>query len=454
MRIPDFARRTLGIGGAAALLSGCGGLQGLTGQAVSAQRLAPPPSNSAGEHVLYRFKGGRDGSRSYAALLDVNGTLFGTTAGTIFSIETSGLGYKVLHRYPKSGKGGVWPLDLAYTNGELYGTTAYGGNFSRRDGQHKPATDCPRTVINGCGTIFKMDPSGSPYNILYRFARAPGGIQPTTALLDVNGRFYGATGEGGTGKYCRLGTGEGSRTPIPGCGTLYEVSPTSGKVRVLYSFPGAEGTDFKKGFFPDGMINVNGTLYGTTVLGGSEVCAGVSGLVGCGTIFRMNPSGDGYHVVYRFKGQSDGGRPNNLIDVNGTLYGTTAHSASYGCDGFHGCDTLFKFDIASGRETVLHRFRGGRDGLSPNSLLAYANGTLYGTTLSGGDLSCRSDYVGCGTVFKFDIASGKEQVLYRFKGGSDGAAPYNGVIEVNGVLYGTTAGGGTNDYGTVFSLSP
>jgi uncharacterized repeat protein (TIGR03803 family) len=120
---------------------------------------------------------------------------------------------------------------------------------------------------------------------------------------------------------------------------------------------------------------------------------------------------------------------------------------------FHGCDTLFKFDIASGRETVLHRFRGGRDGLSPNSLLAYANSTLYGTTVGGGDLGCRYDYVGCGTVFKFDIASGREQVLYRFRGRRDGAAPYNGVIEVNGVLYGTTANGGTNDNGTVFSVS-
>ncbi|MGA9272367.1 MAG: choice-of-anchor tandem repeat GloVer-containing protein [Candidatus Cybelea sp.] len=445
MRISDFARRALGIGGAVALLSGCNGSQSLISQLVSTQRLAPPPSNPAGERVLYRFKGGRDGSRPYTALLDVNGTLFGTTtAGTIFSIETSGLGYNVLHRYPKSGKGGAWPLDLTYANGELYGTTEAGGNSS---------LGC--SSIGGCGTIFKMDPSGNPYSILYRFKGAPDGTQPSTALLDVNGTFYGATEEGGTGTGCRLGTGGGTRPPIPGCGTLYEVSPTSGKVRILYNFPGAGGTD------PGSMISVNGTLYGTTVLGGLGVCAGVSGLVGCGTIFRINPSGDGYHVVYRFKGSSDGGRPNNVIDVNGTLYGTTAHSASYGCDGFHGCDTLFKFDIASGRERVLHRFQGGRDGLNPNSLLAYANGTLYGTTVSGGDLSCRFDYVGCGTVFKFDIASGKEQVLYRFRGGRDGAAPYDGVIEVNGALYGTTAGGGAGRHncinygcGTIFEITP
>ncbi|MGA7094071.1 MAG: choice-of-anchor tandem repeat GloVer-containing protein, partial [Candidatus Cybelea sp.] len=204
---------------------------------------------------------------------------------------------------------------------------------------------------------------------------------------------------------------------------------------------------------PDGMINVNGTLYGTTILGGLEACGGPSGLFGCGTIFKINPSGDGYHVVYRFRGHRDGGRPNNVIDVNGTLYGTTANSQSYGC-GFHGCGTLFKFDIASGRETVLHRFQGGRDGLNPKGLLTYANGTLYGTTVGGGDLRCRFDYVGCGTVFKFDIASGQEQILYRFRGGSDGVSPTDGVIEVNGVLYGTTAYGGTNDNGTVFSVSP
>ena len=77
MRISDFARRALGIGGAVALLSGCNGSQSLISQLVSTQRLAPPPSNPAGERVLYRFKGGRDGSRPYTALLDVNGTLLG-----------------------------------------------------------------------------------------------------------------------------------------------------------------------------------------------------------------------------------------------------------------------------------------------------------------------------------------------------------------------------------------
>ena len=84
------------------------------------------------------------------------------------------------------------------------------------------------------------------------------------------------------------------------------------------------------------------------------------------------------------------------------------------------------------------------------------NGALYSTTVAGGDSQCQgySRRRGCGTVFKFDLASGRETVLYRFKGGKDGATPFSGVIEANGMLYGTTSSGGRNDNGTVFSLSP
>ena len=74
-------------------------------------------------------------------------------------------------------------------------------------------------------------------------------------------------------------------------------------------------------------------------------------------------------------------------------------------------------------------------------------GTLYGTTADGGAN-------GKGTVFSV-TKSGKESVVYSFAGGSDGAIPTAGLVNVRGTLYGTTAdGGGPNNYGTVFSIVP
>ncbi|MFZ0031976.1 MAG: choice-of-anchor tandem repeat GloVer-containing protein, partial [Candidatus Cybelea sp.] len=325
---------------------------------------------------------------------------------------------------------GAGPLTLTYANGQLYGTTGGGGDLN-----------CDRSGY-GCGTVFAMDPSGASYNVLYSFASLQDGEHPATALLDLKGTLYGATSLGGSGT-CYFTTG------LVGCGTLYRVNVSSSKKRILYNFQGG-----KDGYFPAsyGLIDLHGMLYGTTVAGGLQNCGGDSALNGCGTIFKTRPSGDGYRVVYRFKGANGSGRPNNILDVNGTLYGTTATGGSSACFS-QGCGTLFKFDIVSRRLTVLYRFRGGNDGSNPNSLLAYVNGALYSTTVAGGGTSCQAYYGGCGTVFKFDLASGRETVLYRFKGGNDGAEPLSGVIEVNGALYGTTAKGGRNDNGTVFSLS-
>jgi uncharacterized repeat protein (TIGR03803 family) len=76
-------------------------------------------------------------------------------------------------------------------------------------------------------------------------------------------------------------------------------------------------------------------------------------------------------------------------------------------------------------------------------------GELYGTA-SGGGGACY-----CGTIFEVNAQSGKEKVLHRFAGGSDGAYPYYGLTAAaNGELYGTTVAGGSANQGTVFELTP
>jgi uncharacterized repeat protein (TIGR03803 family) len=367
--------------------------------------------------VLYSFSGGSgDGAAPIASLLNVHGTLYGTTYygganadGTVFSITPSGT-ETVLHSF--NGSDGRFPqADLINIHGTLYGTTELGGT-------------------NDAGTVFSITPSGAE-TVLYSFAGGDG-AWPSAGLLDVNGTLYGTTSQGGASKDC----------PSIGCGTVFSIT-MSGTETVLHSFAGR-----KDGAYPYArLINVNGTLYGTTISGGAFCKASY----GCGTVFAIKPSGK-ETVLHSFGGAGDGESPYAaLLDVNGTLYGTTGFGGrATACFG-GGCGTVFAI-TPSGKETVLHNFGGGSgDGAIPYAGLINDKGTLYGTTENGG---VRCQALGCGTVFSI-TTSGKETVLYRFPGfRGRGAHPYAGLINVKDILYGTTYDGGKNHQGTVFSLSP
>lgn len=76
-------------------------------------------------------------------------------------------------------------------------------------------------------------------------------------------------------------------------------------------------------------------------------------------------------------------------------------------------------------------------------------GTLYGTTESGGGNGCGA---GCGTVYSIST-SGTEKVLYSFRDGSDGADPVASLIKVGDRLYGTTDGYTFGGNGTIFNVT-
>jgi len=167
-------------------------------------------------------------------------------------------------------------------------------------------------------------------------------------------------------------------------------------------------------------------------------------------------------VLYSFKdGPGDGQYPTQagLLNVNGTLYGTTSNGGSGSCK--HGCGTVFSI-ATSGKETVLHSFGGSGDGRYPYGGLVDVNGTLYGTTSNccyGPCLRYR-DAHRCGTVFSI-TPSGTETILYSFGGSENGRFPYASLINVSGRLYSTTTSGGANGFGpgsvgdgTVFSIAP
>ena len=321
-------------------------------------------STSGKYKTLYRFHGA-DGFGSWdAPLLDLNGTLYGTTYyggkpagyGVVFSATPSGA-ETVLHSFAGGSDGaGPWAA-LINVNDTLYGTTESGGG-----------SGCTATgYTKGCGTVFSISSSGKE-RVLYRFAGKPDGAHPGAALLDVSGTLYGTTSTGG--EY--------------GEGCVFTIS-TSGSENVLYSFSGKPDGDYP--IAP--LIDVNGTLYGTTNGGGAS---------GDGTVFSISTAGT-EKVLYSFAGGSaDGvGPAAPLLDVNGTLYGTTANGGGAGCYQNDGCGTVYSVST-SGAEQVLHIFTGGSDGAVPHAALVNVDGTLYGTTALGGGLGCHRK--GCGTVFE------------------------------------------------------
>jgi len=405
MRISHISRYALGAC-AAAMLAGCGGSQPpIDAQGAMPQTRAERRRVRPAYSVLHNFGGSGDGSHAQAGLLNVNGTLYGTTAdggyngeGTVYSITLSG-SETVLHSFG-ADDGGDPEAGLVNVNGTLYGTTAQNG-------------------ATGAGTVFSITTSGKE-TVLYSFGGKPDGESPLAGLVKVKNTLYGTTVVGGSGScYWTAYSYYDS-----GCGTVFSMTPSGHGDGILHSFKGAP----KDGAFPyAGLLNATGRLYGTTHSGGAN---------DAGTVFSVTPSGK-ETVLYSFGNSSgDGESPEaGLIEVNGTLYGTTNGG------GANGDGTVFALK-PPGKETVLHSFGGSGDGESPEAGLIEVNGTLYGTTKLGGA------YDG-GTVFAI-TSSGKETVLLSFLG-PDGKYPDAGLIHVKGTLYGTTESGGTNNGGTAFS---
>jgi uncharacterized repeat protein (TIGR03803 family) len=210
--------------------------------------------------------------------------------------------------------------------------------------------------------------------------------------------------------------------------------------QILYKFP-AGGAD---GATPlAGVIDVNGVLYGTTSTGGNTACA--SG--GCGTVFSLDSTGK-ETLLHEFRGGSDGEFPAaNLVYANGTLYGTTG--GSYVGGGTNNCGTIFAIKPNGSHYRVMYAFAGGSDGEYPLGNVIKARGKLFGTTYEGGQY-------GDGTVFEFELRKHKERILHSFAAGTDGAKPMSGLIDVAGILYGTTSQGGVanswHNAGTVFEV--
>ncbi len=306
-----------------------------------------------------------DGLQPKAGLVQgSDGYLYGTAygggtndgGGTVFQISIGG---SLTVVRPFSGGSGSNPNDaqgpqaglVQGNDGYFYGTTTIGGTY------------------NG-GAIYRIDSTGSSYGILYSFTNKPSQAIPRAGLMqDSDGNFYGTTASGGTNGY----------------GTVFQFN-TNGSMTILHTFEHDTSDEFD-GYTPNaGLVQgSDGNFYGTTYYGGTN---------GMGTVFRIDPTGSNYAILYSFNSYTG-------------------------------------------------------DGKEPDAgLVLGSDGNFYGTTYQGGAHSG-------GTVFRIS-PSGSYSNLYAFLGNvsnSDGDEPAAGLVQgIDGAFYGTTEFGGTNGHGNVFKL--
>jgi uncharacterized repeat protein (TIGR03803 family) len=374
---------------------------------------------------LYSFTFGNDGAIPRASLLLASdGNFYGTTSyggsngvGTVFRITTNGL-FMALYSFRTNGIDGQRPEAalIEGTDGNFYGTASSGGS-------------------NGCGVIYRITTGGALTNLHTFSDSSQDGDEPTAPLiLGTDGNFYGTTAYGGS----------------LGAGTVFRMTP-QGAVTNLYSFS-YYGDD---GAVPWAALveGTDGNFYGTTYSGGP---------LGYGTVFMITPDGD-FTPLYSFSNGADGGSPYAALvqGDNGDFYGTS-HGSSTLYAGTNSIGTVFEV-TPYGDLWTLYSFTNGTDGANPTAgLVLGTDGNFYGAAEAGGVIGWGGSIgsmgrimpgtMGWGTIFTM-TQDGEFTPLCEFPGESEGCNPGAGLIQAtNGLLYGVTERGGTNDDGTVFQM--
>jgi uncharacterized repeat protein (TIGR03803 family) len=347
---------------------------------------------------------------------------------TLLANPASAATEKILYVFGGASRGAepAGPL-TADAAGNLYGTTNIGGTY-------------------GHGVVFKLTPASGAWRetVLYNFAGGfyNGAFPQNRLAIDSAGNIFGATVGGGN---------DWSNPAIHGWGVIYELSPsgTGYTETVLHLFAANQRTT--AGI----LLDKSGNLYGET--GGGEPSSE-------GTIYEMRPSSTGwaYRTIYNFAGGAGGNVPigDLTFGADGNLYGTTANGGD-GCPA--GCGVIFQLVHGANNtwtEKVIYAFQDGADGGYPQEgpLVFDSAGNIYGAAGFGGDFSCESPN-GCGVVYELSPSSSGSwtyTVLHTFTGSpNDGGDAAAGVTFDNtGNLWGTTAVGGADGFGTLYELTP
>ena len=274
-------------------------------------------------------------------------------------------------------------------NGRLYGGTFNGGMYSG-------------------GVIFQYDPVTNIYTKKYDFDL---GGQPHGSMVKfTDGRFYGTTFTGNN---------------LYSVGSIFSYDPASDSVSFLHAF--GNGND---GFYPlSGLTIFNDKLYGNTSVGtGND-----------GVVFSYDPASGNYsNTPFDSNGIDGNYLRGDLITLNGNLYGMAVGGGAH-----HG-GTIYEYNVSD--SAIIVKYSLDSNSLPYGKLLFGEDGKLYGMT-QGNSPSVKP------TLFQYDTALNILTVLHTFDSiPLDGSVPLGGLMQAsNGLLYGMTEIGGSNNLGTIFS---
>jgi uncharacterized repeat protein (TIGR03803 family) len=291
-------------------------------------------------------------------------------------------------------------------------------------------------------TVFALSAqiaNAQSFQVIHNFTGAGDGAAPRSGLtMDAGGNFYGTTSAGGT---ANLGTAY----RLKRAGSGWTLSP-------LFIFTGNDS-----GGTPYGRLTIaaDGTLYGTTTIGGNE--NGGCHPLGCGIIFCLTPPPTPPHSaltlwnqtsIVRF-GQAQGKAPMGdlIFDPSGNIFGATP---SGGRNQYYGA--IYQVTHSSGGWAVSVLYNADDEdpaGYFPHSGVVLDNGNLYGDFSDGGPLQS-------GTFFELSPngTGWTEQTIHDFDPAVDGSFPVGGLVrDSSGNYFGTTSSGGVGNGGTVFELA-
>lgn len=318
----------------------------------------------------------------------------GFEAGNIITYDPLNNRSAAIFTFNSSNGGHPYGNLIQDTNGMLYGMTSIGGN-------------------KNIGVLFQYNVVTGVDSVIHNFTggNQDGSTPYGSLILANNGLLYGLTFAGG----------------IYGYGTLFSFNTKNYSLQVLVSF------DQTSGMSPTGsLMQASDTLlYGTTTSGG---------IYDSGALFSYNIPKDTEIILINFN-KANGWYPRGGViqdKYNSLLYGLTEYGGSTSAG------VLYSYNITSGQETILTTFGEGNGVNPPEVLMQASDSLLYGMTSSGGPL------YGYGTLFNFNPSTGILNTLVQFND-TDGQYPIGDVIQAsNGLLYGNTAWGGSNDTGVLF----
>lgn len=370
-----------------------------------------PSAHAQTYTVLHNFTGEADGYGPLAGVsIDRAGNLYGTaaygghtcpitgTCGTVYKLQPRASGWVFSTLYEFNGPDGASPEArvIIGPDGNLYGTTAYGGD-------------------TGNGTVFRLQPPATfcraiscPWTetVLHSFAGGADGAYPEYGDLtfDQAGNVYGTTPYGGSG----------------GCGTVYELSPSGSTwtYTLIYSFGcGTDGYEPFAGVIFDSAGNLYGNASGGT--GGN------------GNAFKLTHGASGWTATniynYPFPGGAYGGF---AMDSSGNLYGISTFNP-----------TVYELSPSNGGWSYQQLYNvGGYDANAQPTL--DSEGNIYGTVVL-------SNMV----VFRLTLFD-QHWMLSGFNNAPGEESYSNVVFNAGRNAYLTTSQGGTNGLGIVFEITP